>query len=128
VAGTWTALIYGLHTTAGFNGQVNFEFKTTRYTNFGSVSGSLQLAPGQSGTLHVNAKTPAKPGDLPAAVEVDTAAHQHFAVRWCCGAWCPTTATARSPVCCRVATAVVAVPRRPTRSASTCHLARRTSR
>jgi hypothetical protein len=79
VAGTWTALIYGLHTTAGFNGPVNFEFKTTKYTNFGSVSGALTLAPGQTGTLHVNARTPAKPGDLAAAVEVDTAS-QHFAV------------------------------------------------
>ncbi|HEY3609648.1 MAG TPA: S8 family serine peptidase, partial [Pseudonocardiaceae bacterium] len=80
VAGTWTALIYSLHTTAGFNGPVNFEFKTTRYTNFGSVSGALQLAPGQTGTLHVTARTPAKPGDLAAAVEVDTASNQHFAV------------------------------------------------
>jgi hypothetical protein len=90
VAGKWTALIYGAHSTAGFNGPVGYEFTTTRYTGFGSVSGLLHLAPGQSGTLHVTANTPAKPGDLPAAVEVDTSSvggstaksttHQHFAV------------------------------------------------
>ncbi|HEX4722920.1 MAG TPA: S8 family serine peptidase [Pseudonocardiaceae bacterium] len=80
VAGTWTALIYGLHSTAGFNAPVNFEFKTTRYTNFGTVTGTLHLAPGASGTLHVSANTPNKPGDLPAAVEVDTASHQRHAV------------------------------------------------
>ncbi len=80
VAGTWTALIYGLHTLAGFNGPVNFEFKTTRYINIGSVTGALHLAPGASGTLHVTASTPSKPGDLAAAVEVDTASHQRHAV------------------------------------------------
>jgi hypothetical protein len=80
VAGTWTALIYGLHSTGGFDAPVNFEFTTTKYTNFGSVSGALHLAPGQTGTLHVTANTPSQPGDLAAAVEVDTAAKQHFAV------------------------------------------------
>lgn len=80
VAGTWTALIYAAHSAAGFNGQVNYEFTTSQYTNFGSVTGQLRLAPGQSGTLHVTANTPAKPGDQPAAVEVDTASHQRFAV------------------------------------------------
>jgi hypothetical protein len=80
VAGTWTALMYGLHTLAGFNAPVSFEFKTTRYANFGAVAGTLHLAPGASGTLHVTVNTPAKPGDLTAAVEVDTAAHQRHAV------------------------------------------------
>ncbi|HVV21398.1 MAG TPA: S8 family serine peptidase, partial [Pseudonocardiaceae bacterium] len=78
--GTWTALIYSAHSTDGFDGQVNYEFTTTRYTNVGDVNGTLHLAPGQSGTLHVTAKTPTNPGDSVAAVEVDTAAHQHFAI------------------------------------------------
>jgi len=80
VPGTWTALIYSPHTAAGFNGPVNFEFLTTRWVNFGSVGGTLHLAPGASGTLHVSARTPMSPGDMAAAVEVDTAAHQHHAV------------------------------------------------
>ncbi|HEX4703456.1 MAG TPA: S8 family serine peptidase, partial [Pseudonocardiaceae bacterium] len=81
VAGTWTAIIYSLHTTAGFDGPVNFEFKTTRYTNFGTVTGgALHLAPGQTGTLHVAVHTPNQPGDMAAAVEVDSNDQQHHAV------------------------------------------------
>lgn len=78
--GTWTALFYGAHSASGFNGQVGYRFTTTRYANFGGVSGTLHLAPGQTGTLHVLAATPNRPGDVAAAVEVDTASHQRFAV------------------------------------------------
>ena len=82
MAGNWTALVYGAHTLSGFNGPVNFEFTTSKYATFGSVSpGSLQLAPGQTGTLRVSANTPAKPGDVSAAVEIDnTAAKTRYAV------------------------------------------------
>jgi hypothetical protein len=78
--GTWTALIYGAHSPAGFDGQVGYQFTTTGYADFGTVSGPLTLTPGQSGTLHITARTPAQPGDQAAAVEVDTAGHQRFAV------------------------------------------------
>ncbi|HKN99031.1 MAG TPA: S8 family serine peptidase [Pseudonocardiaceae bacterium] len=78
--GRWTALIYAPHSSGEFDGQVSYEFTTTRYAGFGTVTGTLHLAPGQTGTLNVTARTPGQPGDLAAAVEVDTAAHQHFAV------------------------------------------------
>jgi hypothetical protein len=71
-AGTWTALIYSAHTTNGFAGQVSYEFTTTKYANFGTVTSSLNLSPGQTGTLHITANTPADPGDEAAAIEVDT--------------------------------------------------------
>jgi hypothetical protein len=81
MVGTWTALIYGAHTLSGFNGPVNYEFTSSAYANFGSVTPStLQLAPGASGTLHVSAPTPAKPGDVSAAVEVDSSTKARFAV------------------------------------------------
>ena len=81
MVGTWTALIYGAHTLSGFNGPVNYQFTSSAYANFGSVTpSSLKLAPGQSGTLNVDAATPAKPGDVSAAVEVDSSANTRFAV------------------------------------------------
>jgi hypothetical protein len=77
--GTWTALVYAPHTAGGFDGQVSYEFATSRYADFGTVTGTLHLPPGRTGTLNVTARTPAQPGDLAAAVEVDTA-NRHFAV------------------------------------------------
>jgi hypothetical protein len=77
--GTWTALIYGLHTDGGFDDQVNYEFRTSKYEPYGTVDGALTLAPGHTGVLHVTAKTPRTPGDLAATVEVHTA-QQRFAV------------------------------------------------
>ncbi len=74
-AGSWTALVYGAHTLSGFNGPVNYQFTASRYADLGSVTPStLKLAPGQSGTLHISVDTPAKPGDLSAAVEIDNSA------------------------------------------------------
>jgi hypothetical protein len=79
--GTWTALIYGARTIMGFNGQVSYEFATSRYSRFGTVSpASLTLSPGQTGTFHVAVTTPAAPGDLAAALELDTDTHQRFSV------------------------------------------------
>ncbi|HEX3780888.1 MAG TPA: S8 family serine peptidase [Pseudonocardiaceae bacterium] len=81
MAGTWTALIYGTHTMSGFDGPVSYEFTSSGYADFGSVTpATLTLAPGQTGTLHVTANTPAKPGDQSAAVEVDSSTQQRFAV------------------------------------------------
>lgn len=80
VAGTWTALMYTPHSFPGFDGQIDYEFTTTRYAGFGAVSGPLNLAPGQTGTFRVTADTPAQPGDLAAVVRVDTDDHQRLAV------------------------------------------------
>jgi hypothetical protein len=80
MSGTWTAMIYGPHTRGGFHGQVNYEFTTRRYVDFGDVSGPLTLAPGRTGLFRITANTPAEPGDQAAAVQVDTSTHQRFAV------------------------------------------------
>ncbi|MFC0434138.1 S8 family serine peptidase [Kutzneria buriramensis] len=71
--GAWTAVFYATQAANGFKGNIAYEFTSTKYTNFGSVSPStLTLKPGQSGTFQVTAKTPGTPGDLSAAVELDT--------------------------------------------------------
>jgi hypothetical protein len=71
--GTWTAVFYATQGANAFKGNVAYELTTTKYVDFGSVSPStLTLRPGQSGTFHVSAKTPGQPGDLSAAVELDT--------------------------------------------------------
>lgn len=79
--GAWHALIYGRRAASGFTGLVSYRFTTTRYAPFGTVTpGSLVLAPGQSGLLRISATTPARPGDQVAAVELDTATGQRFAL------------------------------------------------
>lgn len=78
--GTWTALIYRPHAGSRFTGPVNYEFTTKQYVDFGTVSGTLYLPPGHTGTLRVTAATPVQPGDLAAAVSVSTSAHQRFSV------------------------------------------------
>jgi hypothetical protein len=71
--GTWTAVFYATQGATGFKGNIAYEFTTTKYTDFGSVSpATLTLKPGQSGTFKVTARTPGQPGDLSAAVELDT--------------------------------------------------------
>jgi len=71
--GTWTAVFYVTKGATGFKGNVAYQFTSTKYVDFGSVSPkTLTLKPGQSGTFHVTAKTPDQPGDLSAAVELDT--------------------------------------------------------
>ena len=79
-AGGWTALIYAPRAAGGFTGPVSYEFTSSAFTPVASVTADpLTLAPGQSGVLKVNATTPAKPGDLAATVELDTAG-QHYAM------------------------------------------------
>jgi hypothetical protein len=123
--GTWTALIYRPHAGSRFTGPVNYEFTTTRYVDFGSVSGPLRLPPGHTGTLRVTARTPARPGDLAAAVVVSTAAHQRFSVPLVLRSL--VGRAGRSPGCCPVGTGGRGPPRRRTRSRSTSRPGRRTS-
>ncbi len=72
-AGTWTAIFFASASPFGFNGTVNYEFTTTKYTTFGSVSpASAVIKPGQSMTFHVHANLPEDAGDLSAAVQFNT--------------------------------------------------------
>jgi hypothetical protein len=70
VAGTWTAVI-AAGGAGGFDGPVHFEFATSNYTGFGSVSPSSQVvAPGASTTFNVTLATPANPGDTSASLQI----------------------------------------------------------
>jgi hypothetical protein len=74
VPGTWTAIFDAAARPTGFNGTVSFDFRGSAYSRFGSViPASLVLFPGQSGIFVVVVNTPAQPGDLSAAVQLDTA-------------------------------------------------------
>ena len=80
-AGTWTAVFDSPAVPDGFHGKVSFDFVAARYTTLGSVSpASVTLQPGQKGTFRVNVSTPGQPGDLSAAVQLDTAGHRRLAV------------------------------------------------
>jgi hypothetical protein len=62
VAGTWTAIIFRRDGT--FNGPVHFEFTSQRYGGGAPVTPSaIALAPGQSGTFHVDVTLPRDAGD-----------------------------------------------------------------
>ena len=70
VAGTWTAVI-AAGGAGGFNGPVHFEFATSKYIGFGSVSPSSQtVAPGASATFNVSLDAPATPGDTSASLQI----------------------------------------------------------
>jgi hypothetical protein len=70
VAGTWLGVIFGdIQAIGGTNTTIPWEVSTQTFTSFGSVSpSSLALAPGQSGTVRVNAQTPWTPGDTSGSV------------------------------------------------------------
>jgi hypothetical protein len=71
--GTWTAIFDSRAAADGFRGTVQFAFRTTAYGVLGTVTPPiLVLPPGQSGTFQVTVTTPDQPGDLSAAVQLDT--------------------------------------------------------
>ena len=62
-AGTWTAVIFTVHNAAQYTGRVRFNYATERFHSAASISpASLTLAPGHTGTFHVNV-TAGQPGD-----------------------------------------------------------------
>lgn len=72
-AGTWTAIFFASASPLGFDGNVNYEFTTTKYTPFATVSpASATLKPGASTTFHVRSRLPQDAGDLSAAVSFTT--------------------------------------------------------
>jgi Peptidase inhibitor I9 len=81
-AGTWTAVIYSpTAANGGTVGKTLFKESTENTAAFGSVSPSvLHLAPGQTGSVTVTAKTPAQPGDASGAVVLDAGAGNQTSV------------------------------------------------
>jgi hypothetical protein len=80
-AGTWTLEFDSRAAADGFKGTVKFEARAAAYSTVGTVTpAALTLQPGQTGTLAVAVRTPTAPGDLNAAVQLDTAGHQRVAV------------------------------------------------
>ena len=76
-AGTWTAYFYANANAAGFKGDVNYDFRATRYQDVGSVSPkTATLKPGESQKFTVKQKLDSEPGDVSAALEFDNAWHQ----------------------------------------------------
>ncbi len=72
--GKWTAVFFAPASTAGFHGNVAYEFTTKKYTDFGDVSPRTQsIAPGATATFYVKAKLGDHTGDISAAVELGTA-------------------------------------------------------
>jgi Subtilase family/Peptidase inhibitor I9 len=68
-AGTWTAY-FALSQVSGFVGTFAFSVVQTDFSTHGTVSPSrIVLAPGQTGTFHVNTRVPTSPGDLSASVQ-----------------------------------------------------------
>ena len=63
-AGKWTAIFFTPADGTGYTGPVNYDISTSKFVGTGSVSpSSVQLAPGQSATLHVSLPSPNNPGD-----------------------------------------------------------------
>jgi hypothetical protein len=74
VAGTWTGVIFSdVAGNGGTTGTMPWQVYTQRFAPFGSVTPShLTLAPGQSGSVIVTARTPAQPGDAAGSIVVSS--------------------------------------------------------
>ncbi|WP_326853525.1 S8 family serine peptidase [Actinocrinis sp.] len=71
--GRWTAIFFASASPSGFDGNVNYEITTTKFTDFADVSpDSATLAPGESATFDVHTRMPDDAGDLSAAVVFDS--------------------------------------------------------
>ena len=68
--GTWTGVVFGdVAGDGGTTGTVRWQVDTQRFAPFGSVVPSrVVLAPGQSRTVTVSARTPARPGDAAGSI------------------------------------------------------------
>jgi hypothetical protein len=77
-AGTWTAVLYSLAGSGGYNGPVILDTSTQRATPYGQVSpGSVTLAPGQTKDVAFRLRTPESGGDADYSVTFGTSAGQH---------------------------------------------------
>jgi hypothetical protein len=74
IAGTWSAY-FALSKASAFNGKIQYEVKTSKFTTFGSVSPtSVTLKAGETKTVTVSTKLPKNPGDVSASVQLSGAA------------------------------------------------------
>lgn len=74
IAGTWSAY-FALSQASAFNGKIQYEVKTSKFTTFGTVSpASVTLKAGESKTITVSTKLPKNPGDVSASVQIKGAA------------------------------------------------------
>lgn len=92
VPGTWTAIFDTRATSDGFHGTVAFDLRGLAYSRLGTVvPASLTLQPGQRATFRVAVATPEQPGDLSAAVQLDTDRDRRVAVPLTLRSLIPTT-------------------------------------
>ncbi|HUC24285.1 MAG TPA: S8 family serine peptidase, partial [Streptosporangiaceae bacterium] len=70
VPGTWTGVIFSeVASDGGTTGRIRWQADTQQFAPFGSVvPDRLTLAPGQSSTVTVSARTPAQPGDAAGSI------------------------------------------------------------
>lgn len=72
-AGTWTAVMYSLAGTGGYNGPIILDTSTQRSAPYGHVStSSLTLAPGQTKSVSFSLATPSSGGDADYSVTFGT--------------------------------------------------------